>query len=124
MTLPSRPKPLAEDVRVPFVDLGPASSAVKARVLARVGETVDRGDFLNGEAVRVFEQQFAEFVGRAHGVGLSCGLDALRLSLIASCLGPGDGVIVPAATFAATVEAVLQAGAIPVVVDVTEGDYG
>jgi dTDP-4-amino-4,6-dideoxygalactose transaminase len=109
---------------VPFVDLGPTTAAVKERVLTRVGETLDRGDFLNGEAVREFEQDFAEFVGRAHGVGLSSGLDALRLSLIASGLAPGDGVIVPAATFAATFEAVLQAGGTPVVVDVTEEDYG
>jgi dTDP-4-amino-4,6-dideoxygalactose transaminase len=125
MTLPGQSRPLlAEGLRVPFVDLGPASSAVKARVLARVSETLDKGDFLNGEAVRMFEQQFAEFVGRAHGVGLSSGLDALRLSLIASDLAPGDRVIVPAATFAATFEAVLQAGATPVVVDVGDGDYG
>ena len=125
MTLPSQSKPLlAEGMQVRFVDLGPASSAVKERVLARVSETLDRGDFLNSEAVGVFEQRFAEFVGRAHGVGLSSGLDALRLSLIASGLAPGDGVIVPAATFAATFEAVLQAGGAPVVVDVTEGDYG
>jgi dTDP-4-amino-4,6-dideoxygalactose transaminase len=125
MTLPSQSKPpVTEGVPVPFVDLGPASSAVKARVLARVSETLDRGDFLNGEAVLVFEQEFAEFVGRAHCVGLSSGLDALRLSLVASGLAPGGGVIVPAATFAATFEAVLQAGGKPVVVDVTEEDYG
>jgi dTDP-4-amino-4,6-dideoxygalactose transaminase len=125
MTLHGQSRPLlAKGLRVPFVDLGPASSAVKARVLARVSETLDKGDFLNGEAVRMFEQQFAEFVGRAHGVGLSSGLDALRLSLIASDLAPGDRVIVPAATFAATFEAVLQAGATPVVVDVGDGDYG
>ena len=63
-------------------------------------------------------------MGTANCVGLSSGLDALRLSLIASGLAPGDGVVVPAATFAATFEAVVQAGATPVVVDVAEGDYG
>src|SRR5436190_4731145 len=125
MTLPSQSKPLiAESMHVPFVDLGPASSAVREVVLARVSETLDRGDFLNGEAVRVFEQRFAEFVGRAHGVGLSSGLDALRLSLIASGLAQGDRVIVPAATFSATLEAVVQAGGTPVVVDVSDEDYG
>jgi dTDP-4-amino-4,6-dideoxygalactose transaminase len=114
---------LADTVQVPFVDLGPASAAVKDRVLARVSQTLDKGDFLNGEAVVLFERRFAEFVGRADCVGLSSGLDALRLSLLASGLNPGDRVIVPAATFAATFEAVLQAGGIPVVVDVAEGDY-
>jgi dTDP-4-amino-4,6-dideoxygalactose transaminase len=100
------------------------SSAVKARVLTRIGGTLDKGDFLNGEAVGEFERRFAEFVGRRHGVGVASGLDALRLALLASGLARGDGVIVPAATFAATFEAVLQAGGVPVVVDITNEDYG
>src|SRR5437870_10038678 len=115
---------LLEDLRVPFVDLGPASSAVKKRALARIAETMDRGDFLNGEAVGEFEQRFADFVGRKHCLGISSGLDALRLSLLATGLRPGDGVIVPAGTFAATFEAVIQAGGAPIVVDLSEDDYG
>ncbi len=109
---------------MPFVDLASASSAVKQRVLARIGETLDRGDFINGAAVLEFEERFAAFVGREHCVGLSSGLDALRLSLLAAGLEPDERVIVPAATFAATFEAVLQAGGTPVVVDVGESDYG
>jgi dTDP-4-amino-4,6-dideoxygalactose transaminase len=56
-------------------------------------------------------------------VGLASGLDALRLALLASGLEPGDEVIVPAATFVATLESVTQAGGVPVVVDVAESDY-
>jgi dTDP-4-amino-4,6-dideoxygalactose transaminase len=115
---------VAETRNVPFVDLGPVSAAVKERVLERIAQTLAKGDFLNGEAVGEFERRFAEFVGRTHCVGVSSGLDALRLSLLASGLAPGEGVIVPAATFAATFEAVLQAGGAPVVVDVGEADYG
>jgi dTDP-4-amino-4,6-dideoxygalactose transaminase len=112
-----------EGTYVPFVDLGPTNRAVKERILARIGQTIDRGDFTNGEAVAEFERQFGEHSGRKHCVGLSNGLDALRLSLVASGLAPGDGVVVPAGTFAATFEAVLQAGGTPIVVDVSEGDY-
>jgi dTDP-4-amino-4,6-dideoxygalactose transaminase len=119
----SRSRP-AEGVPVPFVDLGPTSSAIKERVLTRISKTVDQGDFLNGQAVVEFERRFAEFVGRKHCVGVSSGLDALRLSLLASGLRPGDGVIVPAATFAATFEAVVQAGGTPIVVDINDEDYG
>jgi dTDP-4-amino-4,6-dideoxygalactose transaminase len=97
---------------------------VKQRVLARIAETLDRGDFVNGQAVREFELRFAERVGRRHCVGVSSGLDALRLSLLASGLAPGERVIGPAATFAATLEAVLQAGGTPVLVDVGDEDYG
>jgi dTDP-4-amino-4,6-dideoxygalactose transaminase len=109
-------------VRVPFVDLAPANSRVKQRVLERIALLIDRGDFTNGEAVAAFEQRFARYTGRRHCVGLSSGLDALRVGLLASGIASGAGVIVPAATFAATFEAVLQAGGTPVVVDVTD-DY-
>jgi dTDP-4-amino-4,6-dideoxygalactose transaminase len=112
-----------EGNHVPFVDLSPTNGSVKERILARISQTIDRGDFTNGEAVAEFERQFSDHSGRRHCVGLSNGLDALRLSLVASGLAPGSGVIVPAGTFAATFEAVLQAGGAPIVVDISEGDY-
>jgi len=108
---------------VPFVDLGPTSRAVKERALARIAEAIDRGDFINGNAVEEFEQAFAEHAGLPHCVGLSSGLDALRLALLATSLAEGAGVVVPASTFAASFEAILQAGGTPVVVDVDERDY-
>jgi dTDP-4-amino-4,6-dideoxygalactose transaminase len=120
--IPSRARPLKQ-LHVPLVDLGPSNGAVKRRVLERIGETIDRGDFTNGHAVAEFERELADHVRRRHCVAVSSGLDALRLSLVASGLAPGAGVIVPAMTFAATFEAVIQAGGTPVVVDVAEGDY-
>jgi dTDP-4-amino-4,6-dideoxygalactose transaminase len=108
---------------VPFVDLGPSSEAVRQRVLERVADTIERGDFLNGAAVADFERQFAAYCGVEHCVGVSSGLDALRIALQGAALEPGAGVIVPAHTFAATFEAVVQAGGVPVVVDITETDY-
>jgi dTDP-4-amino-4,6-dideoxygalactose transaminase len=119
--LPQRHLP--ETVNVPFVDLAPANDVVKRRVLDRIAKTIDDGSFTNGEAVAEFEQEFAEHVGRRHCVGVSSGLDALRLALIASGLASGSGVIVPASTFAATFAAVIQAGGNPVPVDITEADY-
>jgi dTDP-4-amino-4,6-dideoxygalactose transaminase len=78
---------------------------------------------VNGEAVAEFERQFADYCGVRHCVGVSSGLDALRLSLVASGIARGDGVIVPASTFAATLEAVIQAGGSPIVVDISDVDY-
>jgi dTDP-4-amino-4,6-dideoxygalactose transaminase len=118
----SQPQPV-EDLSVPFVDLGAANMMVRDRILARIAQTIDRGDFLNGTAVSEFEHRFAEYSGRNHCVAVSSGLDALRLSLLASGMASGSGVIVPASTFAATFEAVIQAGGAPVVVDVSEVDY-
>jgi len=96
---------------------------VKEQTLERIGRTIDRGDFANGEAVAEFEQRFADYCGLRHCVGVSSGLDALRVSLLASGIAAGDGVIVPASTFAATFEAVIQAGGSPIVVDIGDGDY-
>jgi dTDP-4-amino-4,6-dideoxygalactose transaminase len=97
--------------------------AVKDDVLAQIAETIDSGTFTNGEPVREFELAFASYCSVEHCVGVSSGLDGLRLSLLASGLEPGAGVVVPAGTFAATFEAVIQAGGTPAVVDIAEADY-
>jgi dTDP-4-amino-4,6-dideoxygalactose transaminase len=120
---PDAAEALALEEAVPFVDLAPSNRAVRARILERIASTIDDGDFANGAAVGEFETAFAEKAGRRHCVGVASGLDALRLALDATELEAGAGVVVPAATFAATFEAVVQAGGVPVVVDVDEGDY-
>jgi dTDP-4-amino-4,6-dideoxygalactose transaminase len=107
---------------VPFLDLGPVHRPLKAELLAGVEELLEANAFVNGAAVARFEEAFAAYCGARLCVGMSSGLDALRLALLAAGLEPGDEVIVPAMTFAATVEAVLQAGGRPVLVDVREDD--
>jgi dTDP-4-amino-4,6-dideoxygalactose transaminase len=117
-------QPLAEPrFRVPFLDLSSMHAPLKERLLREIGELLDTGAFTNGPVVASFERAFADYCGVPHCVGVSSGLDALRLGLLATGLEPGGEVIVPAATFVATLEAVTQAGGIPVVVDVSESDY-
>src|SRR5581483_6946211 len=108
---------------VPFLDLAPSHSPLKADLLADIADLLDSSAFTNGPHVERFEEAFAEYCGVAECVGVASGLDALRLGLIASGLRPGDEVIVPAVTFVATLEAVTQAGGRPVVVDILETDY-
>ncbi len=108
---------------VPFVDLSVTTGAVNDGVLSDVADLLATNAFTNGPSVAAFEEAFAEWVGAEHCVGLASGLDALRLGLLASEVGPGDEVVVPAMTFIATFEAVTQTGATPVVVDVGENDY-
>ena len=71
-----------------------------------------------GPHVQKFERDFSDFVGVEHGVAVSNGTVALHLALVALGIGPGDEVIVPDLTFAATINAVLYCGATPVIVDV------
>jgi dTDP-4-amino-4,6-dideoxygalactose transaminase len=73
---------------------------------------VYRGD------LRRFEVSLAGFVGVKHAVGVSSGYDALHLSLVAAGIGPGDEVVTVAHTFVATISAIVNCGATPVLVDV------
>jgi len=114
----------ARQVAVPFLDLAPTHAPIKADVLREIGELLDSGAFTNGPAVARFEEAFGAYCGAGHCVGVASGLDALRLGLLATGLEPGEDVIVPAATFVATLEAVTQAGGVPVLADVSEDDYG
>lgn len=76
-----------------------------------------------GEYIEKFEKMFAEYCGVQYGVATSNGTTALHLALLAVGVGAGDEVIVPDITFAATINAVLHAGAIPVIVDVEEDSW-
>jgi dTDP-4-amino-4,6-dideoxygalactose transaminase len=99
---------------VPFLDLATIHAPLKQQILDDIAAAIDASAFTNGPAVQQFERSFAAWCGTSACVGVASGLDALRLSLIASGIGPGDEVIVPANTFVATVEAVRQAGALRV----------
>ena len=70
--------------------------------------------------VREFEQAFANYCGVDYALGVTSGSSALKIALTAMDVGPGDDVLVPAFTFLATYEAVMEVGAIPVMVDIDD----
>lgn len=99
--------------KVPFFihDLGRAELDAIAEVLS--------GPILTtGEWVARFEKQFAEYLGVRNAVGVTSCTGALHISLLALGIGPGDEVITTPMTFIATATAIMEAGAIPVFVDV------
>lgn len=104
--------------RVPFVDLAAQQREVSADVVPEVVRVLDTGAFIGGPDVEAFEREYAEFVGVRACIGVANGTDALELALRAVGVGPGGEVILPANTFVATAEAVVRAGARPVIVDV------
>ena len=91
--------------------------------LAAAADVLSSGrvNYWTGEQGRGFEHDLAAAVGTAYAVALSNGTVALELALRALGIGPGDEVIVPAATFIATASAVVACGARPVVADVDLG---
>ena len=102
---------------VPFVDLAAQHAVIRAEVEAAIGEVLSECNFVLGKQVEEFERAFAEFVGSEHAVGVSSGLDALRLALMALDVGSGHEIILPANTYIATALAVSSVGARPVFLD-------
>lgn len=84
---------------------------------SKVAQSVNSGWLTSGPMVREFERQLSRRFERDVVAVNSC-TAALHLSLLAAGIGPGDKVIVPTLTFAATAEVVIQCGAIPILVDV------
>jgi dTDP-4-amino-4,6-dideoxygalactose transaminase len=110
-------------MNVPFVDLRAQHRAIQNELEQAIQRVMDRCDFALGEDVAHFEEEFAAFCGARYAVGVDSGLSALKLSLCAFGIGPGDEVIVPAHTFIATAAAVTFAGARPALVDVDPATY-
>jgi perosamine synthetase len=81
------------------------------------------GMVIQGPEVAGFEQEFGEFVGGRHCVAVNSGTSALHLTLMALGFGPGDEVIVPSFSFAATANVVRLVGATPVFVDIEPGSF-
>jgi dTDP-4-amino-4,6-dideoxygalactose transaminase len=109
-------------LRVPFVDVTRSLRPILGEIESDIAVLLRDGSFAQGPAVAEFEESFAGYCGAGRCVGVASGLDGLRLSLLAAGIEPGDEVIVPALTFAATLEAVVQAGGVPKPVDVSLED--
>lgn len=77
-----------------------------------------------GKYIERFEKEFARFIGARYAVANTNGTTSLHLALLACGIGPGDEVIVPDLTFAATINAVIHANARPVIVDVELDSWG
>lgn len=83
-------------------------------------EVLDSGWLTTGAKAKAFEAEFAAFVGAEHAVALNSATAALHLALEALGVGPGDEVIVPTWTFAASAEVVIYLRARPVLIDVDQ----
>lgn len=74
--------------------------------------------------IREFEADFARYVGTKHAIALTSGTAALQTALVSASIGPGDEVVVPVYTYAATINAALMQGAVPVFADVDSRSCG
>ena len=106
----------------PFLNLGQVNAPYADDLVAAAERVIRSGRYVGGPEVDSFEQQLAQLTGVPYIIGVSNGLDALRLILLAyrelGRLAEGDEVIVPANTYVATFLAISHAGLVPVAADI------
>jgi dTDP-4-amino-4,6-dideoxygalactose transaminase len=107
-----------EQRKVRFVEPAKLYRMLKEELDAAYFAVMEKGDLIDRQQLKSFEQNLAKFAGTKYAVGTNSGYDALHLSLRAAGVGAGDEVIVPAHTFVASCSAIVNVGATPVLVDV------
>lgn len=103
---------------LPFVDLQAQYQRLQPEIEKRFRQVMAHGHFIMGPEIDELEIALKGITGARHAITCASGTDALLMPLMAWGVGPGDAVFVPAFTFYATAEVVLQLGATPVFVDV------
>ncbi len=115
--------PAPDALSIEFIDLAAQRRRIGRRMDEAILRVVDHGKYIMGPEVADFEKELGAFCGTKHVVSCANGTDALGLALIAKGLKPGQAVLVPSFTFAATAEVVAWFDAVPVFVDVQEETF-
>lgn len=108
---------------IPLIDLKTQYLEIAKEIEEATVQVLQSTQFILGDKVKAFEQEFAAFCGARYCVGVANGTDAIQLACRALGIGPGDEVIIPANTFVATLIGAHQAGARAVLVDCGETDF-
>lgn len=110
-------------MKIEFIDLKAQREYIGDRMDNAILAAVNEGKYIHGPQVREFETKLADFCGAKHAIGCANGTDALELCLMALDLRPGEAVICPSFTFAATAEVVAGLGATPVFAEIDEATF-
>jgi dTDP-4-amino-4,6-dideoxygalactose transaminase len=105
-------------MKIQFIDLKAQYDSIKGEIDDAIADVINSSSFVLGPAVSRFEEDFARYCGCEYTVAVNSGTSALYLVLRALGIGRGDEVITAANTFIATVAAITDTGATPVLVDI------
>lgn len=112
---------------IPFLDLKAINAHYRDELVEAAARVIDSGWYIQGGEVKAFEEEFAQYCGSQHCVGVANGLDALTLTLRAwkemGLLKEGDEVIVPANTYIASLLAITENRLKPVLVEPDEATF-
>ena len=117
MTATSSPHYSADNM-IPFIDLGAQQAQIRPKIDEALQKVLNHGQYIMGPEISELETQLAQFTNTRHAISTSSGTDALLLCLMALGLNPGDGVIVPSFSFAASAEVMPCLGAVPIFAEV------
>ncbi len=123
ITMRNTKSTIGNNLEIPVFDLKRQYKYLKTELDNAFTNVFESGAFVLGENVRLFEEEFANYLGAGFAVGVGSGTEALHLSLKACDIGPGDEVITVPNTAVPTISAISFAGARPVLVDVTPDTY-
>ena len=98
-------------MNVPLVNLKRMHEELKEETMDAIKGVYDKCNFILGDEVEKFEQEFAEYIGCKYAIGVSSGLDALRIAMMAVGVEVGDTVVMQNNTFVATALAAIDVGA-------------
>jgi dTDP-4-amino-4,6-dideoxygalactose transaminase len=105
-------------MNIQMVDLKSQYYKIKNEIDSAILKCIENTTFINGPAVKEFQQDFEKYLNVKHVIPCANGTDALQIAMMALDLKPGDEVICPAFTYVATAEVIGLLGLIPVMVDV------
>ena len=107
-------------MRIPYINLIDQHAPIRSELLDAIGNVIDSGQFISGEAVNNFEREIAKLCNTNFAVGVASGTDALVLVMIALDIGKGDEVITAPNSFLSSASAIALTGATPVFADVSD----
>lgn len=108
---------------IPLFDIIRQDKKIQPQIIAAIKKITQKGDFILGEEVERFEEEFAKYCEANYCVGVASGTDAILLALRALDIGKGDEVIVQANTFISSVVPIIYVGAVPILVDINKDTY-
>jgi dTDP-4-amino-4,6-dideoxygalactose transaminase len=113
----------AKPAPIEFIDLGAQRRRIGQRMDNAILRVVHHGKYIMGPEVAELEKKLAAFCGAKHVLSCANGTDALGLGLMSLNVKPGDAILCPSFTFAATAEVIAWYGATAIFVDVFEDTF-
>ena len=103
---------------IKMIDLAAEYQLLKDELDPAIQQILEKGNYIQGEEVKIFEQQLASYLQVKHVISCANGTDALQIALMALGITSGDEVIIPAFAYISVIEVICLLGAKPVLIDV------